>query len=166
MIIRAQDNEKQNPPYMDIPNTTGIHLEAVSGRRQLDEFIRLPWAIYRSDPNWVPPLLFEQKQRLTAKNPFFAHARWQAWTARCNGRLAGRISAQIDRLYQDRHGQKVGYFGMLEAEDNTELFTTLLRTAENWLRDQGMQRVRGPFNLSINEECGLLTDGFDTRPLS
>jgi hypothetical protein len=149
---------------MEIPNTTGIHLETVSGRRQLDEFIRLPWAIYRSDPNWVPPLLFEQKQRLTAKNPFFAHARWQAWTARYNGRLVGRISAQIDRLYQDRHGQKVGYFGMLEAEDNTELFTTLLRTAENWLRDQGMQRVRGPFNLSINEECGLLTDGFDTPP--
>jgi len=149
---------------MDTPSTTGIQLEVVSGRRQLDEFIGLPWAIYRSDPNWVPPLLFEQKQRLTAQNPFFAHARWQAWIARYNGRLVGRVSAQIDRLYHDRHGQKVGYFGMLEAEDNTELFTTLLRTAENWLRDQGMQRVRGPFNLSINEECGLLTDGFDTPP--
>jgi hypothetical protein len=149
---------------MDTPSTIGIHLEAVSGRRQLDEFIRLPWAIYRSDPNWVPPLLFEQKQRLTAHNPFFEHARWQAWTARYNGRLVGRISAQIDRLYHDRHGQKVGYFGMLEADDNTELFATLLRTAEKWLRDQGMQRVSGPFNLSINEECGLLTDGFDTPP--
>ena len=149
---------------MDTPSTTGIQLEVVSGRRQLDEFIGLPWAIYRSDPNWVPPLLFEQKQRLTAHNPFFKHARWQAWTARYNGRLVGRVSAQIDRLYHDRHGQKVGYFGMLEAEDNTELFTTLLRTAENWLRDQGMQQVRGPFNLSINEECGLLTDGFDTPP--
>jgi hypothetical protein len=149
---------------MDTPGTPAFHIETVSSRKQLDEFIALPWTIYRSDPCWVPPLLFEQKQRLTSKNPFFAHASWQAWLARQDGRIIGRISAQIDRLYEERHGRKAGYFGMLEAGDDTELFTALLRTAENWLRDHGMQRVSGPFNLSINEECGVLIEGFDTPP--
>jgi len=149
---------------MDTPNAKRVHIEPVSCRRHLNEFIEVPRALYRDDPQWVPPLLFEQKQRLTPKNPFFEHARWQAWIARHNGRPIGRISAQVDRLYQERHEQKVGYFGMLEAGDDSDLFTDLLQTAENWLRDQGMQQVRGPFNLSINEECGLLVEGFDTPP--
>ncbi len=149
---------------MDTSNATRFHIEPVSCPRHLNEFIEVPWAIYRDDPRWVPPLLFEQKQRLTSKNPFFEHARWQAWVARQNGRTVGRISAQIDRLYQERHDRKVGYFGMLETRDDSELFSSLLQTAENWLCDQGMQQVRGPFNLSVNEECGLLVDGFDTPP--
>jgi hypothetical protein len=149
---------------MDNPNAKRFHIEPVSSRRHLVEFIKFPGTIYRDDPRWVPPLLFEQKQRLTSKNPFFKHARWQAWIARQNGRAVGRISAQIDRLYQERHDRKVGYFGMLEAGNDSDLFADLLRTAENWLRDQGMQQVRGPFNLSINEECGLLVEGFDTPP--
>jgi hypothetical protein len=149
---------------MDNPSTSAFQIETVSSRKQLDEFIGLPWSIYRADPCWVPPLLFEQKQRLTSKNPFFAHASWQAWIARHNGRSIGRISAQIDRLYQERHGEKLGYFGMLEAGDDAGLFSALLRTAATWLRNQGMVRVRGPFNLSINEECGLLIEGFDTPP--
>ena len=164
-MIRGRElSEKQKFALMNTPNARTFNIEPVSCRRQLNEFIKIPWAIYRDDPRWVPPLLFEQKQRLTSKNPFFEHASWQAWIARKNDRPVGRISAQIDRLYQERHDRKVGYFGMLEAGDDTELFTTLLRTAENWLRDRGMQRVAGPFNLSVNEECGLLVDGFDTPP--
>ena len=142
-----------------------IHIEPVSGQRQLKTFIAVPWAVYARDPNWVPPLLFEQKQRLSAKNPFFEHARWQAWIAWRDGRAVGRISAQIDRLYQETQGDNTGYFGMLEGEDDAELFSSLLETAETWLRKQGMSRVRGPFNLSINEEAGLLVDGFDTPPV-
>jgi len=143
---------------------TSYHIRPVSDRKQLDEFIAIPWSVYRDDPNWVPPLLFEQRQRLTPKNPFFQHAHWQAWTAWSGDRPVGRISAQIDRLYLERHAVKTGYFGMLEAEDSPELVAALLATAENWLREQGMQQVRGPFNLSINEECGVLVDGFDTPP--
>jgi hypothetical protein len=149
---------------MDTPNAPKFHIEPVSSRKQLNEFIAAPWPIYRDDPNWVPPLWFEQKQRLTSKNPFFEHARWRAWLARQDGRVVGRISAQIDSLYQERHGRKVGYFGMLEALDDARLFSALLQTAESWLREQGMKQVRGPFNLSINEECGLLVEGFDTPP--
>jgi hypothetical protein len=143
---------------------TPYHIRPVSNRKQLDEFIAVPWSVYQDDPNWVPPLLFEQRQRLTPKNPFFQHARWQAWTAWSGDRSVGRISAQIDRLFLEQHAASTGYFGMLEAEDSPELVAALLATAESWLREQGMQQVRGPFNLSVNEECGVLVDGFDTPP--
>jgi hypothetical protein len=149
---------------MNEPHLSQATIEPVSGRKQLTEFINAPWSVYRDDPNWVPPLLLEQRQRLSRKNPFFEHARWQAWNARDNGRVVGRISAQIDRLYLEQHAEQTGYFGMLEARDDPALFADLLQTAESWLGEQGMRRVRGPFNLSINEECGLLVDGFDTPP--
>jgi GNAT superfamily N-acetyltransferase len=79
--------------------------------------------------------------------------------------VVGRISAQVDTLHAATHGERVGYFGLLEAEDDAEVFAALLGTAEDWLRREGMTGVRGPFNLSINEECGLLVDGFDTPPM-
>ena len=142
-----------------------IRIEPISNHRQLKKFIAVPWAIYADDPNWIPPLLFEQKQRLSDKNPFFEHAHWQAWSAWRGDQIVGRISAQIDRLYQETHQDAIGYFGMLEAADETETFSLLLQTAEDWLRNQGMSRVRGPLNLSINEEAGLLIDGFDTPPV-
>jgi len=144
-------------------SASNIRITPVTNCKQLDEFIKVPWTIYRNDPNWVPPLLFEQRQRLTPKNPFFEHARWQAWTAWSAGRAIGRISAQIDDLLPADSG-KTGYFGLLEAEDDPALVSALLATAEDWLREQGVRQVRGPFNLSINEECGLLVDGFDTPP--
>jgi hypothetical protein len=77
----------------------------------------------------------------------------------------GRISAQVDQLHLQRYEDSTGFFGLLEAEDEAETFRALMDTAETWLRDQGMRRVLGPFNLSINQECGLLVEGFDTPPM-
>ncbi len=77
----------------------------------------------------------------------------------------GRISAQVDQLHLERYRDATGFFGMLDAEDQEETFKALLGTAEQWLREQGMQRVRGPFSLSINDETGLLVEGFDTPPM-
>ena len=72
----------------------------------------------------------------------------------------GGGGTDIPSYYQE----KEGFFGMIEAEDNAETFTALFATAEAWLRDHGMRRVLGPYNLSINQEPGLLVDGFDTPP--
>lgn len=141
-----------------------LRIIPVEEKHRLRQFIRVPWSIYDADPAWVPPLLLERRQHLSTHNPFFAHAHWRAWLA-CRGKKAvGRISAQIDRLHLERYQDATGYFGMLEAEDNIETFQALLNTAESWLRQQGMRQVMGPFNLSINEECGLLVEGFDTPP--
>ena len=136
----------------------------VEDSRSRDTFIRLPWIIYRDDPMWVPPLLLERRMHLSPKNPYFEHATCCLWLAFRGEKAVGRISAQIDRLHLERYQDDTGFWGMLEAEDNIETFQALFNTAETWMTTHGMKRAQGPFNLSINQECGLLIDGFDTPP--
>lgn len=140
-------------------------ISPVSGKADLDRFIRLPWALYRDDPCWVPPLIFERREHLDPKkNPFFDHAEIGLWLAWRGGRPVGRISAQIDQAYLERYNDATGHFGLLEAVNDDEVFAGLLNCAGDWLRARGMARVVGPFSLSINEESGLLVDGFETPP--
>ncbi|MEP0202933.1 MAG: hypothetical protein ABJ084_13560 [Halioglobus sp.] len=141
-----------------------IRLEVVSDRKQLRDFLALPHRLYSSDPAWVAPLDFEQKERFSPHNHFFQHARWRGWVAFKGDRPVGRITAQIDEMHLQQHNDAAGYFGMLEADDDPAVFTALFGAAEEWLRSEGMQCARGPFNLHINEEVGLLVDGFTTPP--
>jgi GNAT superfamily N-acetyltransferase len=141
-----------------------LRIVPVEGRRLMRRFIELPWSLYAADPCWVPPLLLERKWHLSSKNPYFRHAEFQAWIACRDERVVGRISAQVDQLHLQRYHDATGFFGMLEAEDREDTFRDLFATAESWLRMRGMQRIRGPFNLSINDECGLLVEGFDSPP--
>jgi hypothetical protein len=146
------------------PDTHDLTVHAVTDRKQLDRFIRFPQRLYAHDPNWVCPLYFEQRERFSKKNPYFQHAQWRAWIASRGGRPVGRISAQIDALHLKKFHDSTGHFGCLEADDDQTVFDALFAAAESWLRTEGMTRVTGPFNLSINEECGLQIDGFDTPP--
>ena len=136
----------------------------VRNRKDLERFIRVPWPIYADDSCWIPPLLIERKEHLSDKNPYFRHAKWQAWVALRNNKPVGRISAQIDQLRLERYQDATGLFGFLEADDDPATFQLLMETACDWLRKQGMKRIQGPFNLSINDECGLLVEGYDTAP--
>jgi len=136
----------------------------VSNRQDLKRFIRVPWSVYSGDPCWIPPLVIERKEHLSGKNPYFRHASWQAWVAFRNDKPVGRISAQVDRLRLERYHDATGIFGFLDADDDPDIFRLLLETACDWLREQGMSRVQGPFSFSINDECGLLVEGFDTPP--
>ena len=146
--------------------SSSLRITPVTGKTDLNQFIRLPEKIFKADPAWVSPLLLERRMHLSAKdNPYFQHARWQAWIAWRGDQPVGRISAQIDDLHLERYDDATGFFGMLDAEDQEETFAALIETAEQWLYDQGIRRVRGPFNLSINEEMGLLIDGFETPPV-
>jgi len=142
-----------------------LRIVAVGDAAALDDFIGVPRPIFESDPAWIQPLHLERRLHLSPRsNPYFQHARWQAWTAWRGREPVGRISAQIDTLHLERYRDATGFFGMLDAEDNQETFAALLQTAEQWLREQGMKRARGPFNLSINQEMGVLVDGFGTSP--
>ncbi len=136
----------------------------VMGKRGLRKFHQMAGKLYENDPCWVAPLLVERKDHFSPKNPYFAHAEYRAWIAYREGRPVGRITAQIDQLHLERYQDSTGFFGMLEAENNPETFQALFATAENWLREQGMKNIRGPFNFSINQECGLLVEGFETPP--
>lgn len=144
---------------------TAIDIIPVQGSALLDRFIRLPERLHRDDPAYVAPLHLERRDALTAKNPFFGHADVQFWLARKDGRDVGRISAQIDHQALSVRPDAAGQFGLLAAEDDPAIFHALISTAEDWLRARGMKRIQGPINLNINEEIGLLVDGFDTPPM-
>ncbi len=143
---------------------TVLSISPVSSRADRRDFLGLAAALYRDDPHWIAPLRFEERMRVFGKNPLFEHAEVKAWVARRGGRPVGRITAQIDCLQQETQGNQAGSFGMLEVEDDPEVFVALFGAAEFWLRERGCTEVRGPFNLSINEEAGLLVEGFDTPP--
>jgi hypothetical protein len=141
-----------------------IALEALDAQAQLRGFLEVPHRIYADDPAWIAPLTFEQRQRFSPANHFFRHARWRGWVAYRDGQPVGRITAQVDELQLAQHRDDLGYFGMIESVDDPAVFGSLFGAAEGWLREQGMQRVRGPLNLHINEEVGLLVEGFDKPP--
>ncbi len=144
--------------------STKIEIREVVDSRDLKTFISVPWPIFQDDPNWVPPLKLERKGAFSKKHPYFKHARWKAWVAYRQGLPVGRISAQIDELYLELHDAHTGFFGLIEASDDPEIFGALFCTAEAWLKEQGMQTVLGPFNLGINQEIGCLVEGFDSPP--
>jgi hypothetical protein len=106
----------------------------------------------------------ERREHLSSKNPASDHIIWQAWIARRGHTPVGRITAQIDTLHRELHGAATGHFGMLDAIDDPEVFQSLLSTAEAWLRKQGARQISGPFGLNINQESGILIEGFDTPP--
>jgi hypothetical protein len=143
-----------------------IEIIPITDAATLKRFIRLPDRLYRADPNYVPQLHSERQDALTAKgNPFFGHADVAMWLARRDGQDIGRISAQQDHLAAAGPDGRSGNFGMLVAIDDAQVFAALLATAEQWILAQGLKSVQGPFNLSINEESGLLIDGFGTPPM-
>ena len=145
-------------------STGRITIVPVQDKHQLKTFVQVPWTVFAGDPAWVPPLLIERLGGLAATEPFFQHARWQAFLAYRDGVAVGRISAQIDQLYLDRYPDRSGFFGMIDAIDDREVFAALFGAAESWLREQGMERVVGPFNLGVNQEVGLLCEGYETSP--
>ncbi len=147
-------------------DTSPIRVEPVRNAAALRQFIRLPGIIYRGHPGYVAPLELERLDALRQdKNPFYQHASGEYWLAFRGSRPVGRISAQVDRLSLERHGANLGHFGNIDGVDDPAVFAALLETAAAWLKAQGMRRMLGPFSLSINEEIGVMVDGFDALPM-
>ncbi|MDG2520463.1 dATP pyrophosphohydrolase [Caulobacter segnis] len=137
----------------------------VQSRAELKRFVRVPMQLNAKDPNWISPLVMERLSALSDANPFFEHAQVRMWLAVRDGRDVGRISAQIDALAPGTPGRTVGHFGLICAEDDATVFSALFEAAETWLKERGCDTVLGPFNLSVNEEVGLLVSGFDAPPM-
>ncbi len=148
----------------ELPNGT-LEIRRLASYRDMGTFIDVPWKIYAHDPLWVPPLRLERWLHFSRFNPYFRHAQWQGWIAFQDGRPVGRISAQIDSLYQQLYGQSCGHFGLLECIDDAVVCAALMQTAEDWLSERSIKHISGPFNFSINQECGVLVEGFDTPPV-
>lgn len=142
-----------------------ITVTAVDPSRDLDSFLRVPFQVYGTLPHWVPPLWMERRASLApGATPYTRRARMHWWIATQGGKVVGRISAHVDPLALERE-PGIGHMGLLAAVDDPAVVAALTSAAEDWLRAQGMTRVRGPLDLHINQESGLLVDGFDTPPM-
>lgn len=144
-----------------------VLIRPVRSRRDLAQFIDLPWRIYdrKRHPQWVPPLRLMVKDMLDIhRNPFYRRAERALWIAERDGKPVGRIAAIENRAHNAFHGDRVGFFGFFEAADDPLAASMLLKTAAGWLQDRGLDVMRGPMSPSTNAECGLLVDGFDQHP--
>lgn len=142
-----------------------LEIKPVSGRADLKEFVELPYRLH-AGTKWIPPLKLERYAfMMRSTNPFFKHGDAAYFLARRDGRVVGRITAQYDRNFNAFHDNRYGFYGFLEFEDDQEVLDGLLAAAEGWLREQGRDRMIGPYDFSINDECGILIEGYEHEPM-
>jgi len=145
-----------------------MRIQEVRTKRDMRRFLRLPWRIYAGDPNWVPPLLVGLKDKLDArKHPFFKHAEAASFLAfrDGDGEPVGRITAIVDRAHNEAQKDRTGFFGLFECLNDPEAARALVDAAASWCAGRGLDALRGPMNLSMNDECAMLLEGFDGPPV-
>lgn len=129
-------------------------------------FIKAQWLFYKNDPHWVAPMIMDRKKLLNqSKNPFYQHGALQMFLAERDGKVVGRIAAITNGNHNATYHDKMGFFGFFECIQDQGVATALFTAAEQWLRDRGMTELRGPVNPSLNDEAGLLINGFDGAPV-
>jgi GNAT superfamily N-acetyltransferase len=143
-----------------------VEVRSVAGGRELKQFIDLPYRLNANYPLWVPPLKLERRLFLNRKmNAYFTHGEAEYFLAWRDGRVVGRISAQVNHAFNDYQKKNWGWFGFLEFEDDQEVLDALLAAAEGWLREKGKERMVGPASFAMNDESGVLIEGYDLRPM-
>jgi GNAT superfamily N-acetyltransferase len=143
-----------------------VEVSAVAGGRDLKRFIDVPFELHANHPLWVPPLKLERRLFLNRRmNAFFSHGEAEYFLARRDGRVVGRISAQVNHAFDEHQQKNWGWFGFLEFADDQDVLQALLDAAEAWLRARGKERMVGPASFAMNDESGVLIEGFDLRPL-
>jgi GNAT superfamily N-acetyltransferase len=143
-----------------------LEVAPVRTRGDRREFIELPYRLHSNAEQWIPPLKLERRMFISKRmNAYFKHADAELFLARRDGRVAGRISAQIDRAFNEYHDNRWGMFGFLELEEDPEVMRALLDAAAAWLAERGRDRMIGPMDFSMNDEAGVLIEGFDREPM-
>jgi ribosomal protein S18 acetylase RimI-like enzyme len=143
-----------------------VEIRAVSGGRDLRAFIDLPFRLHASQPLWVPPLKLERRLFLNRRmNAYFSHGEAEYFLARRDGLVVGRITAQVNHAFNEHQQKNWGWFGFLEFEDDQEVLDALLGAAQAWLAEREKERMVGPADFSMNDESGVLIEGFDVRPM-
>ena len=141
---------------------SAVSVRPVASKRDLRRFVELPYRLRRGDPQWVPPLRLERRRFLDPqRNPWFEHSEAQLFLCEREGEVVGRISAQIDFRWDQFHGGSDGMFGFVDFERDPAVAAALVETAASWLRERGRERMLGPMDFTLNDECGLLVEGYD-----
>lgn len=143
-----------------------LHVEPVRTRSELKQAIRFWFHLYRDDPHWVPPLIPEELEHLDREhNPFFEHAEAQFFRALRDGQTVGTIMAIADEMHPKIWDEPVGFFGRFDVIDDYEVAKALFDAAGEWLSQRGRDTMRGPMDLNINDEVGMLIEGYDGDPV-
>jgi hypothetical protein len=129
------------------------------------DFVDLPFRLHATGTPWIPPLRLERYAFLSPRlGSFFRHGEAELFLARKGDRVVGRISAQVDTNFNEFHGNAWGMFGFLETEEDAEVLAALLDAAAGWLRERGRDRMVGPMDFTMNDDVGVLIEGFDREP--
>lgn len=143
-----------------------IEVRPLASRAMLRDWVDVPKLILRDEPAWICPLDLAERERISARhNPFFKFGEASFFIAYRDGKPVGRISAQLNRRHLAHYGDNTGQFGFFDCIDDIGVAKALFDTASEWLSRRGLQRMQGPFNLSINQDAGLLIAGYDSRPV-
>ncbi len=142
-----------------------MHIETVETKRDLRQFIKLPYTLYKDDPVWVAPLRSEQKAQFDPKkNPMLDHCDVQLFLLKDGGKVVGRCSAFVDHLAVEHWGQPIGLFGSFECVEDEGAAHKLLSAAKEWLVSKGMKAMRGPWSFA-SQEWGLEIEGGERPPV-
>ncbi|MBI5464707.1 MAG: GNAT family N-acetyltransferase [Ignavibacteriales bacterium] len=142
-----------------------ITVRPITTKEDTLRFIKFLWKVYKGDPYWVPPLIMDRQKLMDRKkNPFYTHADSEFFIAEQDGVMVGRIAAIVNHNHNKEHQDKVGFFGFFECINDQAVAKALFDTARAFLKQRGMTSMRGPANPSVNDEYGLLVDGFTEHP--
>jgi GNAT superfamily N-acetyltransferase len=142
-----------------------LDVRPVRGVADLHAFVALPFRLHAGTP-WIPPLKLERYLFLSRRlNAYFTHGDAEYFLARRGGRVVGRVTAQVDHAFNAFHENRWGMFGFLEFEDDQEVLDALLEQAATWLAARGRDRMVGPMDFQMNDESGVLIEGFDREPM-
>ncbi len=144
----------------------GLNVRAIDNKKEVNKFIDAQYLFYKNDKNFVAPLKMDRQKLLNIdKNPFFKHSDIQMFLAERDGKVVGRIAGITNDNHNKTHNDNLGFFGFFECEDNVETAKAIFKEAEKWLKSKGKDAIRGPVNPSMNDEVGMLVDGFDSPPV-
>jgi len=145
---------------------TTLDVRAVRGGGDLRRFIELPFRLHANHPLWVPPLKLERRLFLNRRmNAFFTHGEAEYFLALRGGTVVGRVSAHVNHAFNEHRGTSWGWFGFLELEEDQQIADALLAAAAEWLGERGCETMVGPADFAMNNECGVLIEGYELRPL-
>ncbi|MCY2993324.1 MAG: GNAT family N-acetyltransferase [Planctomycetota bacterium] len=137
----------------------------VSTARQRRQFIELPWALHRGDPNWIPPLRAVHKGLVGYRpHPFYRTGQAQTFLAYCEDEVCGRVAAILNHDHNQYYAERRGFFGFFECIDDQEVAHGLLHAVREWFEARGIRHLRGPVNPGFEYSAGVLVEGFDSPP--
>jgi len=142
-----------------------ITILEVKTKKQLSQFINFSYTHYKGIANYVPELYISHKWMLTSSNPFFQHSQIACFLAYSDDSIVGRIAAICNNIHLEIYKDNAGFFGFFESVDDREVANALFDTAIKWLKAKGLTKIIGPTNLTTNDSCGILVDGFDSPPV-